>query len=939
MKIRISCFAFALVGGSLLAQKADGLVGHWTFEKASASTTKLADRAGRNHGRIEGRKRFLASPLPSAMVFADRNDRVILNRNLSKAGLPSKEITVEAWVAVDVPQTWGGIVSALQDNGSFEKGWLLGFNGSRLCFALSSKGADDGDGKITYLKARQDFQRTQWCHLVGSYDGKRMRLYINGALDNESAEQSGEILYPRRAVYELGAYVDDDENYPLQGLLGEVRVWKRALTAEEVVAGYERDRTTYAVTPSASTKGRWRFSGEAITDDLVAPVTGAAAARIEGKIGLRATMPTALILDGETSSVKVQGELDGLLPELALSVEACVWIGDRQRQNAIVVAQDAAGEELSGFRLEVLDGKFRFGLAVAEEADSMVFVTSDVVVRPFTWYHIIGTYDGSLQKVFVNGAVVGSARYASGPIVYSAQEELRFGAWRRGGAWHRMVGFLHEVAIHEGVLDDKEVREAWAAVSADFPRSQAVTVGPSAQFIREDAAVVSWRMQGDRPAVLEYVDPGRGLRQVQVRSQGGVHEATLTGLRSDRSYTYRIVSEDRDGRELATAPFELATEFNYEPTAIEALPSPYSDDAAGSHCRATAAAILERSSINKGYCLMFGSSDGRLAYEIARQTDLQIIVVEKSLSKVRRARQFLSATGFYGLRVSVMHVKGEKVPLGDYIANLIVADSFEGGRPPASLDEVLRLLRPCGGVAMIGQPASGFTGRGTVRLDALSAWADGSTVAMDWKIEEDDQGCWAFLRRGRLIGSGEWTHQYGSADNATNSRDSRIAGDLQLQWFGRPGPRGMVDRGARTPAPLYADGRLFVQGDCRLFGIDAYNGTILWSLEAPTLKRTNVPRDSSNMTVTGDRFYVAVRDACWKLDAQTGKLETLIELPGDLKPEQDAAWGYLASTDELLLGTTALERAIYKGFQFFHFSRKGMIMIFNPINIKGHMSS
>ena len=70
----------------------------------------------------------------------------------------------------------------------------------------------------------------------------------------------------------------------------------------------------------------------------------------------------------------------------------------------------------------------------------------------------------------------------------------------------------------------------------------------------------------------------------------------------------------------------------------------------------------------------------------------------------------------------------------------------------------------------------------------------------------------------------------------------------------------MPDRGGRNPSPVSAGGRLFVQGDRTLFGIDAYNGTILWFQQIPEMRRTNLPRDSSNMVATEDILYLALGD-------------------------------------------------------------------------------
>ena len=48
---------------------------------------------------------------------------------------------------------------------------------------------------------------------------------------------------------------------------------------------------------------------------------------------------------------------------------------------------------------------------------------------------------------------------------------------------------------------------------------------------------------------------------------------------------------------------------------------------------------------------------------------------------------------------------------------------------------------------------------------------------------------------------GQWTHAYGNAGN-TASSEAQVGSNLQLQWFGGPGPRKMVDRHMRTMPSL-----------------------------------------------------------------------------------------------------------------------------------------
>ena len=110
--------------------------------------------------------------------------------------MPRKAVTLSAWVSISTPREWGGIIGALQDNGNLEKGWILGYDASTFYFGLSTAGADDGNGKMTYLRAKTKYRLGKFYHLTAVYDGKSMELYVNGKKESQSEEQSGDLLYP-----------------------------------------------------------------------------------------------------------------------------------------------------------------------------------------------------------------------------------------------------------------------------------------------------------------------------------------------------------------------------------------------------------------------------------------------------------------------------------------------------------------------------------------------------------------------------------------------------------------------------------------------------------------------------------------------------------------------------------------------------------------------
>jgi outer membrane protein assembly factor BamB len=187
------------------------------------------------------------------------------------------------------------------------------------------------------------------------------------------------------------------------------------------------------------------------------------------------------------------------------------------------------------------------------------------------------------------------------------------------------------------------------------------------------------------------------------------------------------------------------------------------------------------------------------------------------------------------------------------------------------------------------------------------------------EIRSHDEGTWAHFSKPQLAGAGEWSHQYGRADNSAFGGEllayTSVANELETQWIGRPGPRYQPDRNGRKPGPLATAGRLFAQGLERIVAIDGYNGTILWSAEIPDLGRFNIQRDSSNWCADLDSVFVAIKDRCWRFDARRGDLIQQYTLPASRSPAGPAEWSYLASEGDLLLGSATRQGASFTEFR------------------------
>jgi outer membrane protein assembly factor BamB len=335
---------------------------------------------------------------------------------------------------------------------------------------------------------------------------------------------------------------------------------------------------------------------------------------------------------------------------------------------------------------------------------------------------------------------------------------------------------------------------------------------------------------------------------------------------------------------------------------IKADGNPYPQDDLMEKYAKAAKLILEQTGVTKGYCLVLNCGQGRLAYELARNSDLKIIGIEEDPRKVATARSVIDKAGLYG-RV-VVHQKDYKLlPYAKYAANLIVSDeALRTGKLPSAPEEIHRVLRPCGGTVAFALPT------GKLDTEQLKQWGHSSFI--DWKVEAAGDIDLAYSTRPELEGAGEWTHTYAEPGNSSCSGDKIVKGKMAVQWFGRPGPRRMIDRHHRNVPPLYKNGRLFAPGDCIVYAIDAYNGTIEWQVEVPNSRRLGVFLDSSNLVVDEDYLYVCAQDKCYGLDVATGRNCKTYEMP-QLFVSEPREWGYIAYSGNFLFGSGRKKGASY----------------------------
>ncbi len=145
--------------------------------------------------------------------------------SLNPAGKP---ITVAAWVNTERP---GGVIVA---HGGGAMGYALYLKAKRPCFSVRAKGKV-ATATSTIIPMRK------WVHVAGVLDeDARLHLYVDGkqvAMAKGSGLLPGDPAEGVTIGSDENTYVGDYSNrYPFGGLMDEVRIYHRALSAQDIRA-------------------------------------------------------------------------------------------------------------------------------------------------------------------------------------------------------------------------------------------------------------------------------------------------------------------------------------------------------------------------------------------------------------------------------------------------------------------------------------------------------------------------------------------------------------------------------------------------------------------------------------------------------------------------------------------------------------------------------
>ncbi len=219
------------------------LVGRWNFNEDGGQI--LRDSSGSGNHAVRGTNVSQQSSDPRrisveghrALQFDGNND---VARVVGRDRLQPREVSVVAWIRMsDRPSGTQYIVSK-GAQGCVAPSYGLYFDNGQLKFIVTHQGSSSSNPfRETNGYSANNLDDNDWHQIVGTYDGRRIRLYVDGDLvDSTTYDDTSYIRYGLSEHNRLlfgefdGAGSGCQLNY--EGQLDNVRVYRNPLSAREV---------------------------------------------------------------------------------------------------------------------------------------------------------------------------------------------------------------------------------------------------------------------------------------------------------------------------------------------------------------------------------------------------------------------------------------------------------------------------------------------------------------------------------------------------------------------------------------------------------------------------------------------------------------------------------------------------------------------------------
>ena len=425
-----------------------GLVGSWGMDEGAGTTIYDASDNGNDGTLTNGPVWTNDSPSTGSggqggsLKFDGVNDYVDAGNDSSLD--ITNAITTEAWIKFDslVASQWYSVVIR-HDSANNSWNYYLAYKhpGSDAGLVFSLDGLSDSD-----MRYDISLSENTWYHFVATYNGSIKKIFLDG-VKKLSEAATGNIVDTDKDLWISG-------NIPwgeyFNGSIDNVRIYNRALSTEEIRYHYNKGGPV----------AHWKFDegeGTKAFDSSInrnsGTLTGAShlPTWTSGKFG------SAIEFDGVDDYVNV-GNDSGLNIANAITIEA--WANSAIAGSAYsaaghILTKKQTNEGTYSLNANASSNDFRFKILLDGSEGTARTIDSNDNILADVWYHIVGTYDGAIMKMYIDGVLQDDTLSIAGTIDVDNPGILTMG--NRSDGANLFNGFIDDVRIYNYARSADEI--------------------------------------------------------------------------------------------------------------------------------------------------------------------------------------------------------------------------------------------------------------------------------------------------------------------------------------------------------------------------------------------------------------------------------------------------------------------------------------------------
>ncbi len=319
-------------------------------------------------------------------------------------------VTIECVFKLDeVPATGEHDIFSNQQSG----GVGIGLENGRLQFYCNVNG--------TYIQPNAEVEADVWYHAVGVYDGSKVQLYLNGVLvDSKTA--TGNLKWTANSTaknFVIGgdSAPNNTAEYYSKGSVYSANLYSNAISAEQISANYDE---IFGISEEITVPK---------ADMLDVDFTGDSAEDLSETNNALTVKGSPVISENSDLNCKMatfNGQYDAYMynfdDEKYSKMKNTVTIESTFMYNEIQSSgeQDVfSNQQSGGVGLGIENGKLQFYCNV-----NGTYIQPNATIEAGRWYHVVGVYDGTTAKLYINGELV-STKNAPGNIKWTTSPNAK----------------------------------------------------------------------------------------------------------------------------------------------------------------------------------------------------------------------------------------------------------------------------------------------------------------------------------------------------------------------------------------------------------------------------------------------------------------------------------------------------------------------------------